>query len=75
VRECRAEVSTVYGAMPRGFGRVEVFAAPAVEFDRLLVGDVGESDRQERLEGAENARATAKIGSFVLFELGERLRG
>jgi hypothetical protein len=75
VRKSRAEVSAVYGAMPRGFGRVEVFTAPAVELDRLLVGDVGESDGKEGLERAEDARATTKVRSFVFFELvGWRIR-
>lgn len=68
--ECGAEVSTVDGAVSGGFGGVEVFAASAVEFDRLFVGHVEEADGEEGLLLAEDAGAAAKVGSLVFFELG-----
>jgi len=35
-----SEVGAVDGTVPRGFGRVKVFATAAEEFDRFLVWDV-----------------------------------
>lgn len=74
VREGRAKVSPVDGAVARGFGRVDVFAAGAVEFDGFLVGRVGEADGEEGVAVAEHARASTKVGLFVLFELRETMK-
>ena len=58
--------------MPRGFGRVNVFASTTIELDGFFVRDVGETDGEERLRLAENARTSAKVRSLVFLEL---LRG
>lgn len=70
VRERGSEVGSVDGAVTRGFGGVEVFAATAVELDGFFVGDIGQSDGQEGLGGAEDPRAASEIGAFVFIELG-----
>jgi hypothetical protein len=64
-----AKVCTIDRAMPRGFGRVKVFTAPAVELDGLFVRDISEPDRQEGLQGAENTWAAPKVCPFIFFEL------
>lgn len=72
MRKSCPEISTINGAVARGFGRVKVFTTSAVELDRLFVRDVSKSDRQEGLEGAEDARATTKVRSFIFFELSSK---
>lgn len=67
--ECSAEIGAVDGPVSCGLWRIEIFASAAIELDRFLVGDVGETYRQERLLGAENARTATKIGSFVFLQL------
>jgi hypothetical protein len=52
----------------RRFGRVDILATRAIEFDRFLVGDVCESDGYEGGRVAEYARAAAKVGFLVLVD-------
>lgn len=61
--------------MPRRLGRVEVFAARAVEFDGFLVRQVGEAEGEEGLAVAEDARTPPKVTLFVLFNLRARAGG
>lgn len=76
VREGSTKVSAVDGAVSRGFGRVDVFAARAVELDGFLVGDIGEADRKEGLTIAEDARAPTKVGLLVFVDhFGQTTRG
>ena len=55
--------------MPRGFGRVDVFAAPTVKLDGLLVRDVSEPYGEERLRLTQHSGTAAKVGAFVFFKL------
>ena len=55
--------------MTGGFGRVDVFAAAAIELDGLFVGDVCEADGEERLGLAKDPWATTEVGSFVFLQL------
>ena len=63
------EVCAVDRAVSRGFGRVDVFAASAVEFDGFFVRDVAESDWEKWLRLAEDAWTTAKVRLLIFFEL------
>ena len=72
MRERSSKVSTIDRAVPRGFGRVNVFASTTIELDGFFVRDVGETDGEERLRLAENARTSPKVRSLVFLEL---LRG
>lgn len=65
----RTKVGAVDRSVPRGFGRVEVFAARAVEFDGFLVRQVREAEGEEGLAVAEDARTPPKVALFVLFNL------
>ena len=56
----------------RGFRGINVFASTTVELDECFVGDVTETDGEERLRLAENARTSAKVRTLVFLEL---LRG
>jgi hypothetical protein len=69
VRERRAEIGAVNGAVAVGFGAVDVFASRAVEFDGFDVGCVAETDGEEGLLVAVDAWATAEIGATVFLEL------
>lgn len=71
VLEGGAEVGAVDGGVAAGFRVVEIFAAAAVEFHRLHVGEIGHAGWEERLRFAEHAGAFAEVGFFVFFELGE----
>jgi hypothetical protein len=55
-----------------GLGGIDVFASWAVEFYGFLVGDVGESDGEERLGMAVYTGTSAKVGFPVLLELRTR---
>lgn len=70
VGERRAEVGAVNGAVPVRLGRVDVLAPRAVQFDGLLVGDVRQSDREQVLSIAVDARAAPEVALPVLVELG-----
>ena len=52
-----AEVRAVDRAVARGLGRVDVFAAPAVELDGLLVRDVGQADWEEGVWSVMDSQA------------------
>lgn len=49
MRERGTKVRSVDRTMSSRFGRVNILASTAVEFDGLLVGDVGETDGEEGL--------------------------
>ncbi len=70
VGEGGAEVRPVDRAVARRFGRVQVFAPAAEEFDGLLVWDVGEPDGEQRLGGTEDTWAATEVGALVFVELG-----
>ena len=55
--------------MSGGFWGVDVFATTAVEFDRFLIGNVRESEREKRLGLAQDPWATTEVGFFVFLEL------
>ena len=69
MREGRAEVCAIDRAVARGLGRVDVFAAAAIELDRFLVRDVRQAHGEERLSLAEHARASSEISLLVLVKL------
>jgi hypothetical protein len=69
VREGRAEVGAVDRAVPIGLGRVDVFAAGAVELDGFLVRHVRESHGEKRLRVAVDARTSSKVCFAVFLEL------
>ena len=56
----------------RGCRVINVFASTTIELDGFFVRDIGETDGEERLRLAENARTSAKVRSLVFLEL---LRG
>lgn len=64
-----AEVGTVDGRVPGGFGVVRVLAARAVEFDGLEVRDVGETHGEERVGVTHDSGAFPELGFLVLVEL------
>lgn len=64
-----AKVGAVDGAVAVGFGGVDVFTSGTVEFDGFDVGCVAETDGEEGLLVAVDARAAAEIGTAVFFEL------
>ena len=72
MRERSSKVSTIDRAVPRGFGRVNVFAATTIKLDGFFVRDVGETDGEARLGLTENTRTSTKVCSLVFLEL---LRG
>ena len=69
MRERSSKVSTIDRAVPRGFGRVNVFASTTVELDECFVGDVRETDGEERLRLTENTRTSTKVCSLVFLEI------
>jgi hypothetical protein len=64
-----AEVGPIDRAVSGGFGGIEVFTAPTVEFHGFLVGNVGEAYRKKGLLLTEDAWAPPKIGSFIFLKL------
>lgn len=70
MRESRSKIRAVDATVSRRLGRVEVFASRAVQFDGLLVRNVGQTTRKKWLRLAEHARAPAKVRFFVLLQLG-----
>ena len=74
VRERRAEVGAVNRRVARRLGRVDVLALCAVQLDALLMRQVREPDREQRVRAAKDARAAAKVALLVLFELGWSVR-
>lgn len=69
VGERRAKVGAVDRAVAGRLGRVQVLAPRAVELDGLLVGEVRQTEGEERLAVAQDARAAAKVALLVLLDL------
>lgn len=69
VWERAAKVSAVNGAVPAGLGRIDVFAARAIELDGFLVRDVGETDGKKELSVAEDSGTFAKVAFLVFLAL------
>lgn len=72
MRKRASKVRAVNRSVSRRFGRVEIFAAGAVEFDGFVVRYVRETEGKEGLAVTEYAWATTKVSFLVLFDLGER---
>ena len=64
-----SEVCTIDRTVSIRFRAVDVFASWTVEFHCFLIGDVGETDREESLRVAVDAGAAAEICFTVFFEL------
>ncbi|KAG6867254.1 hypothetical protein C0993_005176, partial [Termitomyces sp. T159_Od127] len=60
-----AEEGTVDGAVAGGFGRVEVFATPAIKLYGFFVSNICQAHREERLELAEYTRASTEVGTLA----------
>jgi hypothetical protein len=68
IRTC-SKVGSINASVSVALWRVNVLAPRAVELDGFLIRDVCETDREERLRVAVDARAAAKVGLLVLLHL------
>ena len=67
-----SEVGSIYRAVSRGFGGVDIFTSAAIELDGFFVCDVGQADRQERLGLTKDAWTAPEIDPLVFLELDEK---
>lgn len=75
VGERRPKVGAVDRAVAGRLWAVQVLAPRAVELDGLLVGEVRQAEREERLAVAQDARAPPKVALLVLLDLCESGEG
>jgi hypothetical protein len=75
VREGSSEIGSIYRTVARGFGRVDIFASTAIEFDRFFVCNVGQTDGEEWLGLTKDARTASEIDLLVFLELDESDKG